>query len=303
MPYLDVICVAGWGNRLQPLVSGMRLARKYGYTLRVFWPKQVYFPCSFSDIFTNQDFEISEDQSLYQDVLERKATNRRSYGNNRHDQQDGTIAHFEPTQEDWSVYTHKIFLTTGEFMWSQPRSILDIHEPYLWELRQEFNRLQPNPEIKQMILDTIYRFKTDPIVGIHLRKPEILRLDKLMRPEFTNWAWLPDKTIRYAIDDFINADQNVRFFLSTNCKPTENRFVKKYGERMIVQQKTVRSLLWDYSNEMEWAYHTYSTSQAIKEAFVDLTCLSRTDYIMRNWMSTFSSFASLIHGTNMNLKV
>lgn len=69
----------------------------------------------------------------------------------------------------------------------------------------------------------------------------------------------------------------MKIFLATDDKEEEQTLRKKYGNRLVVQ-----------SNK-EWGR---AGSEEMKSGVIDCLCLSRCDYILGSFGSSYSSFAA-----------
>ncbi len=85
------------------------------------------------------------------------------------------------------------------------------------------------------------------------------------------------------IDEGLQKNSETNFFLSTDDVKTKEELIDSYGSKIITQDLT------SYSR---------NDAQAIKEAVVDLYCLSKTNHICGSHHSSFSQTAADIGGIN-----
>lgn len=273
----------------------MRFADLFGYKLKIVWIKETIFPCLFGDLFENANsFDVTDDFSLVYDVEHRNRHDIRYFRSQM--EIPGFFAGFDDSDEDCVIATYKFLITKSEMDRFAPTMYCDLPHGATSSFRRHHDKLIPRREIQTRIDETLALF-TENVIGIHLRKPEITRQPGEVPP----FRWMPDKFVRERMYDALRKNANQRFFLSSDCKPTENRFVKEFGNRIIVSDKTCRVFEWDYSDEYKRDHFIKTTPQAIKEAFVDLTCLTKTSYIIRNLQSTFSSYAGVIGNVPTNI--
>ncbi len=135
-----------------------------------------------------------------------------------------------------------------------------------------FRRFKPVVEIRDEV-DRIIE-GGNRVIGVHIR-----RGDNIVAKEKS-----PLKLFESAMNKEIETQSDVTFFLATDCVETENHFRQVYGDRLIIHDKS--SL--DRNNEI-----------AIKDALIDLYCLSKTNKIIGSAGSSFSNVSAQIEGINL----
>jgi len=135
-----------------------------------------------------------------------------------------------------------------------------------------FRRFTPAPAICEEV-DTIMAGDST-IIGMHIRRSD--HKQAIRRS--------PLELFENAMDMEIELDSDVKFFLATDSAETEAHLRQLYGERIIVHKKS--SL--DRNNVA-----------AIRDAMVDLYCLSKTKKIIGSFASSFSEVAAQISGLEL----
>jgi len=133
----------------------------------------------------------------------------------------------------------------------------------------EYKHFIPKPVIQQRIDDQIKKFNQHTI-GVHIR-----RTDHLLAIKHSPTELFVD---RIAGDLEKNPEYN--YFLSTDDPPTEARFKKLFGHKIITLEK-------EFSR---------NSPAGIRDAVTDLFCLANTARIYGSHTSSFSILASKIRG-------
>lgn len=129
--------------------------------------------------------------------------------------------------------------------------------------------LKPVSEILDTVSDIIPESKD--IVGVHIRRSDHkVAIDRS-----------PMMLFEKEMQQVINENDNARFFVATDSSETEDSLLRLFPDRIIVHKKST----YDRGDTM-----------AIKDALIDLYCLSRTSKIIGSYSSSFSEEAGLIGG-------
>ncbi|MBK8805445.1 MAG: hypothetical protein IPO21_01860 [Bacteroidales bacterium] len=128
-----------------------------------------------------------------------------------------------------------------------------------------YNYLKPKSEISAQVDKTASLFSTQTI-GIHIR-----RTDHAKSIEGSKTEMFID-----VMNKELSLNQNVNFFLSTDSPAEEKKLRDVFGEKIISCEK-------DFVR---------SNKKGIKDALVDMLCLSKTRKIYGSHMSSFSGAAS-----------
>ncbi len=273
-----IICInnGGLGNRLKGLISVIRLSKKLGRKLILYWPNTQHCGCSFNDLFENSFPEINEeelkaikkegDYKLYKDVLDNASD----------------------TEKYLLFKTWKFVLLPGEIpenfakvFSSESGSNFDFeYDRIPEELKQELliyiRELRPKDKI--FIEEFAERYDLKDCVGVHIRKGDyrftVDRRDKVSSDE---------KFIKR-----MNELPESKFFLCTDSKETEKKFEEIFGDRIITFSKGDRKR---------------SKTSAIREALIDQLLLSKTKHILGSYLSTFTELAWWFGGCKAKVEI
>ncbi|MBF8964893.1 hypothetical protein I0P70_16715 [Pontibacter sp. FD36] len=287
--------VGGLCNRMRAIDSGVTLAEQLGKRLVVFWGRDQWLNCKYSDLFK---------PSLNFDVIEEK-------------QWAGKKALFpylpgsKPTsltKKSLYALTKKTLDINAEIWYEdighavaqidtsiQPENIRDMKDyevqsfkhinPLVqvlnskgsafvcsaWKLASGQRYAQnfiPIDKLQSQINELSKRFLHT--VGVHIR-----RSDHKMAIEHS-----PIQSFISAIEHEID-NNNANFFLATDCEETEKELLNRYSNRITICPKS------SYSR---------SSAQGIQEALIDLYCLSKTSKVLGSYYSSFSQVAAEISG-------
>lgn len=133
-------------------------------------------------------------------------------------------------------------------------------------LKNSYEIFEPVDGIKERIARTTGKFGKKTI-GLHIR-----RTDHTTSKEFST----TDKFVAI-IENYLNEDNTTNFFLCTDDGPTKQGLIDLFGDKIIVNEVTS----YDRNN-----------SDAVKDAVVDLYCLSNTNMIYGSHHSSFSQTAA-----------
>ena len=140
---------------------------------------------------------------------------------------------------------------------------------------ERFKYFEPNPEIAEQVHLITHNFD-EHTVGVHVRrKDHSLSIKSSPLSEFK-------KIMQLEID----RNKNTMFFLSTDSKEVENELIDEFKDRILTLRKK------EFSR---------NSAKGIKDAFVDMLCLSDTNKIIGSYHSTFSHVASLINSIELQI--
>lgn len=129
-------------------------------------------------------------------------------------------------------------------------------------LKEEF--LPVESILKQV--STVFPTSYKRVIGLHIRRTD-------HQPSITKSS---SKLFIQKIEKELQVDPNTLFFLATDSPKEETLFKKNYPKNIVTHDK-------DYSRE---------SVQGIKDALVDLLCLSKTEHIYGSFFSSFSVTAA-----------
>ena len=139
----------------------------------------------------------------------------------------------------------------------------------------EFKFFKPNIEI----IDQVHQVTSDfnkHIIGIHIRQTDhSLSIKSSPISEFVR-----------IMKNEIKKNNDTIFFLSTDSGEAEKKLKDEFQNRIITYENKELSR---------------NTTKGIKDAFIDMLCLSRTNKIYGSYQSSFSHIASLINGIELQV--
>jgi len=257
--YCNAALGTGLCNRLKTLVSCMRMCVYHKKKIVLYWPPdRNMFNCHFEDLFEN-NFEQTDTMLglceasatrfwlLPNDVPKRFATVHPNYSD------AVTLGFYTKHPED-------------------PSQVIDYeYDRIPIALRQEylrfFNELIPVKCIKK-IVERYIREIPDNTVGVHIRRTD------LMRKPGRNMG--TDDKFMKTMDECIEKEKDVKFFLATDCPIAEENFKQRYGSSILAYQK--RSFDRRENN-------------GIQDALIDLLLLSKAKHIIGSHLSSFTELA------------
>ena len=124
-------------------------------------------------------------------------------------------------------------------------------------------------------------WRNNKSIGLHIR-----RGDATIGPWKKHYLVSTDEMFIETIQSYLQKDKNQTFFLSTDCKDTEDKFLKLFPKNIIVQNNkpfSPNALTEDKPKDYQ------------AEAIIDLFCLSNTSRIYGTNWSTFSVIAANIN--------
>ncbi len=136
----------------------------------------------------------------------------------------------------------------------------------------EFNNFIPVPEIQQRIDLQCSRF-TPKTIGLHIRRTDH---EIAIRNS-------PVELFINRIKNDLEKDPDINYFLSTDDAETESQIRSLFGDKIMTIDKE----------------YTRNSIKGIKDAVIDLFCLSRTSKIYGSYWSSFSDIASKIGKTKI----
>lgn len=255
--FVKVQCVGGLGNRLLGMISCLRLAKIQNIPLYVEWIENIY-SCHYTLLF-----QQSESPHFIPYYTPQVYCYHPLHPNHTHE------------DEHFSYYSNNLPITAatggggaiklinGEKITphnSYATSTEHITDPIYQEIRDAFQTIQLAPGITEAISKYVAQYDDDTI-GIHLRKK---MMDHRHLPQ-------EDSQIHKLVE------KHDKFYLSTDCKPTENRFRKRYGSKMVCLDKQERATITDYTLGIDYGLRGVYPPLAVKEAFIDILCLSKTN--------------------------
>lgn len=157
-----------------------------------------------------------------------------------------------------------------------------IHPKLREELLRHIRKLEPHKSIKRVIEGFIKTNNWKNITGLHVRRTDFqLTLDGRGKVS-------TDEKFFTQMEKILSKNPKTRFFLATDSKETERKFINRFGSKIITYPKKG----WDKSS-----------SEFTKEALIELLLLSKTHRILGTYMSTFTEMAWWFGGAKAKVTI
>jgi hypothetical protein len=264
---LTVIPTSGLANRLRIITASIKLARKSGKKLIIYWYRNHELYANFEDLFEfPQNIIIRKIPFKYKVWLTMTRFSRKIFGFDK-----------------WYLKQFNF-----DFVF------LDYMAPLIWhnkmDIQEEVNKagnvlicscqelnyselvdyqvFQPKAAIRQEINEITNDFKPG-IIGMHIRSTD--HVDSLKNS--------PIDLFEKKIEEELLIDPHTSFFLATDNEEYQNKIVQKFGSNKILFHRK------EFRRDI---------TEGIKDAVVDLFCLSKTSKIYGSYYSSFSEVAGRI---------
>jgi len=268
----------GISNRLKIMVSLMRLAKKTKSNFYFYWPKNKLCNLEFQDLFEKMNGEITKEEA--KKVLESK--NKKYYGDNLN------LFDF-PNKE-------KVIFSGWRFIF-QTKDIIPLSKDVLFkgqknldyeffntplELREELSCLlrnfKPLPPLMKKIKEFSEKENISQAIGIHMRRGDFKEAQEISS----------DKRFLKKIQEILEKDPKVRFFLCTDSKESEKLLKKDFGEKIITYPKKEFDRL---------------KKEFLQEGLIELFLLSKTKRIIGSYLSSYTEMAWWLGGCKAKIEV
>lgn len=278
---INIYCDGGLGNRLFLMVSALYFAKKADKDFVIHWPSNNWCGCNFTDIFDN-NYKASNFNIKFVDrhVIGDKCTLLIHESQIQH--KENKIVINTTLSEDEIVGLMKSELHIF-YYGNQLHRSLDYDK-----VVETFNDLQ----ISEYVLDKISGYDVSDCIGIHIRGTDINK-----KPFINN-----DQ-----LEKEIAGNPNQKYFLCSDEKATEDRFVKYDNVLTFKKEKYVEKLNpnggWNHGivDDMgrSFVFNVNRSKTSSVEAFCDMLLLAKTKTRLKTSGSSFLKCADLIAKTNL----
>lgn len=257
---LTVFCPLGLSNRLRALLSGLALAEASGRSFQMLWPLTSACAAPFADLFAN-DWPVETVAAAVVADL--------------------------PYISGWFgrlpdlLTAQEADLVVGHPSWLLRPAQFPGHAALMARCQALFAALQPTPPIQQAIDDFRQRHFRPTMIGVHLRRGDLLR----QRPD----AASNTAQAIAAVDHFLDAFPEAGIFLCTDdgaIIPHSGRQARREGVQEIFRLRYGGRVVWTTPRSLD-----RRTPQAIQDAVADLWLLRTTDLVVGTRASSFSEMA------------
>jgi hypothetical protein len=256
---------SGLGNRIKSIISAMRLSEEYG----VHWTKNKDLTCDFSDLFSNK-VEVS--------TISRHTPTYPSWRM--------AILDSDDIPDNFSIVTANRDRAGNKFSYtcSRGRNVDLEYERIPLSVKEDivktFNKLQINKDILNIVEKFSKEHFGDFLVSVHIR----------------SWADDEDRNRDFhRLQSFINRmsafEQNVRFFVTSDSDYVKSEILKAFGDRVIIYPRST-----DIKTSRQ-------NSHGIIEDFIEMLLLSKGDYILGTYLSTYTEVAWWFGGALAKVEV
>jgi hypothetical protein len=259
-----LIPTSGLANRLRIMVVSIRLARESGKKLVIYWDKNTGLMAEFNNLFEEiKDVSVQRIPLKYKIWIKMSPYSSKLMG----------LDHWYLRLFNFDF----IFLDKmAEQVWHNKLNLqkeVDKAKRVLICSGQEINHFNlkdytlfvPKLDL-QTSIDTISKKFTTHTIGVHIRATDH-EISKKYSP-------LP--VFIKKMEDEIDCNSQVTFFVATDDKEHQENLLKRFGSEKILFHDKVFGR---------------NVSRGIKDAVVDLYCLSRTSKIFGSYFSSFSQIA------------
>ncbi len=142
------------------------------------------------------------------------------------------------------------------------------HDFFLGPKITDFLTIHPEIENKAKV---IYNRFESPTYGLHIRGTD----------NHISRKYSPPGVFKEFVKKKLLQEKNAHFFLATDSKQVEKEFIDEFKERIIISRN-------DNIDR--------NSKEGIKNAFVDMICLSRTKKVYGSYYSSFSTISAKLSG-------
>jgi len=259
----------GLCNRIQCIISVMRLSKILDREPLVFWENNFQCGCEFSDLFENEIKMINFcDYSKISGRKESKVFERIIPNGEEIYKyiilQDNALVLFEKElSQDYNKKSQESRQWRNFKFCDNPKK---IREGILKVLKS----LKITRDISQKVSELEKRYDFNKTIGVHIRRGDFVFIPNGISKIST------DERFFLRMKDILRIKPKTKFFLCTDSKKTESKFIKKFGDRIICLKKRKR----DRREKL-----------SIKEALMELLLLSKNPHILGTYGSSFSEIA------------
>lgn len=287
---LVILCTGGLGNRLAALISGVRLSRVLGRELVVNWPIYSFFQADYHDLFA-EPLQLEETDPF---CLPPVCIGFPQFAHACQHASDviGVVCKVEENWDriftsHWMVSPAEYALIKAEYSGHPYRQRGDagmVPETISKDWAELFWALKPQPTLLATALSCC-RGGCD--IGVHLRE--------LFVHGSRGYINAP------AIEAVLTNYQDATCYISSDSLQTKHEWCSRLGDRAVCQANSVPPATFSGEQSQnltieQWSQKVASSSQAIKEAFIDFLALLHCRHLLVNSTSTFAMAASIIAG-------
>lgn len=259
---------AGLGNRMYGILSALYYQKKYGINIKLVWEINMGCGIKMDELFEKNDSLAVN--TIYRYPISEGKIFRSAWGKLVHARQMKNRNYFSSAEID------RIFQEGGEEeilkIFEQRKKILFRGNTYFTSLDNISNiadELKPSKEIANRVEEIFQPYANKRIIGIHIRRTdnEVCILHS------------PTELFVAKMKEYVEEDSNTVFFLATDDETIREELGREY---QLIERRP-------FSTNVE-----RKSAMGMKDALVDMLCLSKCQAIVGSYASTFSKMAALI---------
>jgi len=249
----------GLNNRLVPLLSLLRIAKKEKKKIKCYWSKDTYSnnTLHFTDLFNSIDniefISLNEYMNKFNDQ------NSKIYNKDGSDRNRNEIIYKED-KNDIIVFNQIVHLISYK-----NDNVIGNYVPYPYErkeiiqiiieLRNIVKYLKPIEKIQSKIDYNVKKFKNNNVIGLHIRTTD---------GGFTD---IPSMDVLDFINSKLNIDKNIKIYISCDNFPLEKNIRTIFKNNIIFFSNPFGDNYLDKFNRKSW-----STINAVCEMYILSKC-------------------------------
>ena len=274
---------SGINNKLIPLLSLLRIAKKENRKIKCYWGEDAYINnslFSFLELFNNID--NIEFISYYEYINIFNDKNNKVYNIDGSDRNRDEII-YKQDNNNIIVFNKIVHLISypndnviGNYV-PYPRSCKNI-TPLILELRDIVKLLKPVEKIQNKIDSIVEKFKDNNVIGLHIRTTD---------GGFTD---IPSKDVFIFIQNLIQEKGDIYIYISCDSLSLENEIRSKFNNNILYLSKPFGN---NYSDKFNRG--TFGTINAVCEMLI----LSKCNKFYGTPGSSFTFMVWLLRNDNL----
>lgn len=257
----------GLGNRLRAIHSAVRLSEVTGHSLVIRWVKKKGMMCLYKDLFAHSDHFTVKDTK--RNLVSRGASiilparlndfiRRVRFDLVLDNREVQNVLKSKAEIQELVEGMEKIFIKTHHFF---------------FEGENGFYAPAPSEEILSRVEEIVQQFHENT-VGVHIRSTDNYKSKEMS----------PISLFLNRMEKELAHSPNTLFYLSTDSDESRKMLLKHFGSKKIIFQPNIEL--------------SRDSRAGIKDAYVDMLCLSRTRMIYGSYWSSFSAVAAAVGRVN-----
>jgi hypothetical protein len=285
-PPLVVRPEMGLANRMRCVISSQAIAKQNRLRLLMLWePTNGFSDDDWDDLFTDRIERITEEQ--YQEHIATgplRLSDWFDYVTGHGLQPKGD---FEPATALKNIRSRGMVIDHG---FNSVISVLrSANVPGMRPCRRMERKMTRSIGIHPEILNTVNRYSREhlsgrEVIGLHIRRGDAVLGNN--RAKYLNSS---DEAFSKLIKENLERNPGLFFYLATDCKQTEEKFMRQFPEKIICYPKSFVPSL------------PFMPKGGQIDALVEILLLSRTSRIIGTNWSSFSRMAAGIGGIKLQI--